>query len=269
MIIDAHTHIFPDRIAEKTITYLAGKANISPHSDGTRDGLLSRLSEAGADIALNLPVLTNPAQFDSVNRFAEELNTEFSKSKKGILSFAGIHPHCDNIDEKMAWIKAHGFLGVKIHPDYQGTFIDDERYIRILECAKENDLIVTAHSGVDGGYPGLPVRCTPERALKVIKKVNHPKFILAHLGANEMTDASVRMLCGENVYFDTAYVLRYISADDFRLILKKHGEDRILFASDSPWSSIKDDADIIRSFALPKDTEEKIFSKNAEALLGL
>ena len=70
-------------------------------------------------------------------------------------------------------------------------------------------------------------------------------------------------------YFDTAYILRYIGKEKFIKILEKHGADRILFASDTPWSGIKEDVDIIRSFGLDKVTEQKIFCDNARALLGI
>ena len=76
MIIDFHTHVFPDRIAKKTIAHLSEKGGIPPFSDGTCEGLLSRISAAGVDVAVTLPVLTSPTQFDSVNRFASELNRE-------------------------------------------------------------------------------------------------------------------------------------------------------------------------------------------------
>jgi len=269
MIIDFHTHVFPDKIAHKTIAYLAGKAGITPFSDGTCEGLMQRISEAGADVAVNLPVLTSPSQFESVNRFALEINKRFAQSGRGIISFAGIHPDCDDVDTKMRLIKEQGFIGIKLHPDYQETYIDDEKYIRIIECAKENDLVTVVHSGVDGGYPGQPVRCTPERALKVIDRVRHSKLVLAHLGANEMAEEVIDLICGKNVYLDTAYVLRYTDRDTFMRVLERHGEDRILFASDSPWSSIEKDVEILRSLSLGKDTEEKIFSRNAASLLGL
>ena len=269
MIIDFHTHIFPDRIAQKTIDHLSEKGGIPPFSDGTVKGLLDRLCEADADIAITLPVLTNPAQFDSVNRFAAEINESFSNKERKLISFGGIHPDCEDLDAKMRYIKECGFLGVKIHPDYQGTFIDSEGYVKILEAAKEYDLIVVTHSGVDCGFLDMPVRCTPERVLKLIKKVPYSKFVLAHYGANEMFDEVYDKLCGEDVYFDTAYILRFIGKEQFEKILRKHGEDRILFASDSPWSDIKNDVDILRSFNLEKSVEDKIFYRNAMKLLGL
>lgn len=269
MIIDFHTHIFPDKIAGKTIEHLSGKAKIPPYSDGSRAGLEERIREAGVDIAINLPVLTSPSQFDSVTAFAKELNLRFSAAGKGVLSFAGIHPSCDDVCGKMKYIASLGFLGVKIHPDYQETFIDDERYVRIVDEARKNDLIVVIHSGVDGGYPDSPVRCTPKRALSLIRETAYEKLVFAHLGANEMQDEVLDTLCGENVYFDTAYVLRRVERSVFMRILEKHGADRILFASDSPWSDIKEDVERLRSFSLERETEEKIFFRNAQRLLGI
>lgn len=269
MIIDFHTHAFPDKIAEKTIDALSKKASIPPFSNGSVSGLVDKMEKAGVSVAVNLPVVTNPSQFESINRFAASINAEFAEKDRKIVSFAGIHPECDDIDGKMKWIKDQGFLGVKIHPDYQETFFDDERYIAILECAKEYDLIVTTHAGVDGGYPDAPVRCTPEMARKVIEKVGHKKLILAHLGANELTDEVIENLCGLDVYFDTAYVLRFVGKENFMRILEKHGEDRILFGSDSPWSDIAADVEALRSYKLEKETEEKIFCGNAKRLLGI
>ena len=35
MIIDFHTHMFPDKIADKTITFLAEVCQMPPQTDGT------------------------------------------------------------------------------------------------------------------------------------------------------------------------------------------------------------------------------------------
>jgi predicted TIM-barrel fold metal-dependent hydrolase len=169
----------------------------------------------------------------------------------------------------MKFIKECGFKGVKIHPDYQGEFITHTGYIKILECARDLDLIVVTHAGVDCGFLGQPVKCTPTLAKELIKKVPHSKFVLAHLGANEMTDEVLNTLCGEDVYFDTAYILRFTDEKTFKEVVKRHGGDKILFATDSPWSDIKSDVNILKSFKLDKETEEKILYKNAKALLSI
>lgn len=269
MIIDFHTHVFPDKIAHSTIDALSSRASIKPYSDGTVAGLVDKLKKADVSVSINLPVLTNPTRFESVNLYSKTLNEQFADSNPKIISFAGIHPACDGLEEKMEWIKAQGFLGVKIHPDYQETFFDDERYVTILQCAKELDLIVVTHAGFDVGYPDSPIRCTPERARRVIEKVGHSKLVLAHLGGNCLTDDVISTLCGLDVYFDTAVVLESTSRETFCKVLEKHGEDKILFASDSPWSDIAADTDRIRAYKLEKATEEKIFCGNAKALLGI
>ena len=269
MLIDFHTHIFPDKIAERTIAFLAEKASIKPFANGTALGLTEEMARAGADISVTLPVLTNPAQFDSVNRFAAEINARYATSSERLISFAGIHPACEEIDGKMRWIKDNGFLGVKIHPDYQETFINDGGYVRILECAKALDLIVVTHAGVDAGYRDKPVRCPPELALQLIRRVPFGKLVLAHLGGSEMAEQVYETLCGEDVYFDTSYILRFTSDEAVKRIIHRHGADRILFASDSPWSSIREDAERIRGLGLDCETENKILFENAKKLLKL
>ncbi len=270
MIIDFHTHVFPEKIAKNTINALAERSNGKPSTDGTVDGMILALERANADIAVALPVLTKPTQFESVLRYACTINERFkNEQKRKIISFAGIHPLCDDIDGKIALVKSLGIKGVKIHPDYQGTFIDDEGYIEILECAKKYDLIVVTHSGIDDGYVDEPVRCPPERVAKVIKQVEHEKFVLGHYGAHKQWEQVLDLLVGENIYFDTAFTLHEINEDLFKKILSKHGEDKVLFATDCPWRDIKDDVEIIKSYKLGSEIQDKIFYKNACKLLGI
>ncbi len=268
MIIDFHTHIFPDSIAKRTMEHLTAQGGNEPFSDGTAQGLLTRMEEADVTLSVNLPVLTAPRQFEGTNRFAAESNAFFADKKRRILSFAGIHPACEELEKKMIWIKENGFPGIKIHPDYQATFITDERYVRILECARDLDLIVVTHAGVDGGLPEC-VHCPPHMVRELIRKVPHTKFVLAHFGGHLLWEEVFETLCDEDVYFDTALAFHWIDEALFKKILARHGEDRILFGTDSPWISNQDDLAILRSFSLEKETKEKILSSNARKLLGI
>ena len=105
MIIDFHTHIFPDKIADKTIDYLMEKGGIPSFSNGKASGLINKMTEAETDISIALPAMTSPTQFDSINRFAMEINREYEILDKKIISFGGIHPSCEDIDGKMRFIK--------------------------------------------------------------------------------------------------------------------------------------------------------------------
>ena len=138
-----------------------------------------------------------------------------------------------------------------------------------MRYAREYDLTVITHAGVDGAYRDREVKCTPERVIDLISRVKGVKLVLAHLGGNEMTEDVYETLAGEDVYFDTALVLDYIDEGSFKKILKKHGDDKILFATDAPWANAKKYIEKIRSFNLGRDTEEKILYKNAAKLLNL
>ena len=269
MIIDFHTHIFPDKIAGKTISALAANSGAKPFTEGTAESLVNSMANAGADISVNLPVLTKPTQFDSVLDFATEINAKYIDLPQKIISFAGMHPDSDDVDGKMKRIKAAGIKGIKIHPDFQETFIDDERYYAIFKAAKDNDLIVVTHAGVDDGYVGKPIRCPPERVKKLLNRINYDKIVLAHYGGHKQWQKVLELLVDYNVYFDTAYTFYGIDENLFKKILYAHGADKILFATDSPWGDIKADKETFSGFNLPRDIQDLILYKNAAKILDL
>lgn len=106
MVIDFHTHAFPDKIAEKTIAILADRSGTAASTDGTVDGLIGSMKDAGVDISVVLPVVTKPSQFESINAFAERIN-----SLPGIISFGGIHPDCEDSEKKIDALADAGFRG--------------------------------------------------------------------------------------------------------------------------------------------------------------
>ena len=267
MVIDFHTHIFPDKIAEATINALSKSANIPPHSGGNLAGLLESMNKNGIDACVNLPVLTKATQLDSILRFADSLKEE---EKKSVIFFAGFHPDIENYEERLKEIKEKGFLGIKLHPDYQGVFFDDQRYINILKEAKKLDLITVTHAGFDGAFVGEEIKCTPKRVLRLLDAIGgYDKLVLAHLGGNELFDDVYNELAGESVYFDTSYVLPFLTQGQFEKMVAKHDDSKILFATDSPWQDQGKMVEIIKSYRMGKETEEKILCENARKLLKI
>ena len=268
MIIDFHTHVFPDKIAEKTIELLKAKGNVPAFSNGTCDGLINAMEKSGVDISVTLPVLTNPQSFENVNRYAKEISERFKNEDRRLISFGAIHPACEDIEGKMKKLREDGFLGVKIHPDYQETYINDEGYVKILNAAREFDLIVLTHAGVDFAYPN-DVHCTPSLTKELLKKAPHKKFVLAHLGGVKLADEFLNAFEGDEIYFDTGYVLPEINEEILKSFVERIGDERILFATDSPWSDIGRNVEILSSFGFDEKTKENIFSLNAKKLLGI
>ncbi len=268
MIVDFHTHIFPDGIAAATIAKLE---SFSPravaHTDGTLAGLCASMEKGGIDYSVVMPVVTRPRQFDSINEFAA------SNNGGKLIFFGGIHPECDELEQKVDRIAELGLRGIKLHPDYQATFADDERYIRIVRRALERGLFVLFHSGIDIGLPEI-IHCTPERASALLDAVDdlnrgEPHIIFAHLGACDMPDSVMKQLVGRNCMFDTAFSMQSTPADKVVDIIRAHRADRILFATDSPWRDQRGSVEHLNSLPLTDEEKHLILGGNAARLLSL
>ncbi len=269
MIIDFHAHIFPDKIAERTLGALSSVSGIVPFTDGTADGLRRSMKDSGISYSVNLPAITKASQFDSTNRFAAEVN-----GKDGIISFGGMHPDCDDPEDKLDFIKSLGLPGIKLHPDYQQCFVDDPKNVRIIKYAVELGLMVTLHAGLDAAFPDL-THCTPERCAHMLDMVygtdepKEAKIVLAHMGGRRYYDDVNRFLAERNVYFDLSYILGETDPALVRDTVRCHGVRRILFGTDSPWCSQRDDIRRVEQIGFTDRECELILGENAAEALSL
>lgn len=269
MFIDFHSHIFPDIVAEKAIPKLAAIINQTPSTDGTYHGLEKSMEEAGVDISVVLPPATSPRQFDSIVRFAHEINEKFyNNSSKGIFSLAGIHPDAPQYKEQLKQIKDMGLPGFKIHPDYQGVFFNDIRYKRILYTASELGLLVVTHAGFDIYSPNL-VHCTTQMILEVVDEVQPKNLVLAHMGNNAFYDQVEEYLLGIDAYFDTAYTISQLEPNRLKRLIQGHGAHKILFGTDTPWSNQTEDVQTLTNLGLTSEELAMVSHKNALRLLHL
>lgn len=269
MIIDFHTHVFPDAVAKTAIPYMSGIAHTEPRLNGTLSDLQKSMKESDITCSIVLPVVTKPAQFHSINQFSlEHTASDLSHLDHSTIFFGGIHPDTNDYKKDLNALHCMGFKGIKLHPDYQEVFFDDIRYMRIIDYASELGFIISVHAGIDPGFPNL-VRCTSQRILNVIDTVHPEKLVLAHTGGWKLWDEVEHSLAGLNLYMDTSNSLTYIEPEQFLRIIRKHGINRILFATDSPWESQTEDLELIRHIGLSEEELDCILGKNAASLLQL
>lgn len=264
-IIDFHTHTFPKKIAAKAIAKLEAGGRSKAHLDGTPEALIKANAADRIDYSVSLPIATNAKQVETINSISAEFN-----GKNGIFFAGAVHPEREDIEEILDFLKASGIKLIKIHPDFQGARFDDERIIRIMREAAKRDIVTVAHAGVDLDYPD-DVHCTPDMVLNVLSALDgiiDNKLVLAHLGGNEYPDEVLKKLCGKPVYFDTAYSLTGYP-EKCREIIRKHGADKILFATDSPWVDRKEYLKVFFSLGLSEEENRKILAGNAAKLLGI
>jgi predicted TIM-barrel fold metal-dependent hydrolase len=262
MLIDFHTHCFPDGIAQKAIDRLQFVAGgLQYHTDGTVKGLQKQMNENHVDLSVVLNIATNARQQKSVNDFAASINGN------NLISFGSVFPDSPDVLEELERIKALGLKGVKLHPDYQGFSVDDEKMKPIYQKISSLGLITVFHAGFDYGYPP-PYGATPEKMKKALTWFSSP-VVAAHFGGLNYCEDVFNTLCGLDVYFDTAFSYGCMPKYYAEKIIEKHGTDKILFGTDTPWHTPEMELRLITSLGLSVEELEKIKWKNAASLLQL
>jgi hypothetical protein len=263
LIIDFHTHIYPQPSASKTLRVVQNRAGISCFSDGTQQGLVVSMDKAGIDLSVVCSVATKPEMVESTHLWLESIRNH------RIMPFATMHPDCLAILEGVQNLKGRGFKGFKVHPDYQGFFVDEKRVYPFYEAAQAEGMIILFHSGLDRGLPD-PIHSTPERLAKVHRDFPSLRMVVAHMGGEAVFDETETHLLGSDIYMDTSFVLRVMPPDLLRRFIKKHPVERILFGSDSPWTDQSEELHFLTSLPyLSGEEKAKIAGRNAAGLLGL
>ncbi len=263
MLIDFHTHCFPDTLAEKAVGKLSFvSGGLKNHTDGTVNGLKNRMERDGVAASVVLNIATNAHQQKSVNDFAASINNE-----RDIFSFGSVFPDSPDALYELERIKALGLRGVKLHPDYQGFSVDDDKMIPIYKKISSLGLITVFHAGWDYGF-APPYGATPEKLIKALKHFSSP-VIAAHFGGVNCCEGVLKYLCGTDLYFDTSFGYSMLPKYYAEKIIEKHTPDKILFGTDTPWHTAKMEMRLINSLSLTDDDKAKITHQNAQKLLSI
>ncbi|MBR5271082.1 MAG: amidohydrolase family protein [Clostridia bacterium] len=269
MIIDTHTHIFPDKIASRTLEILSGNAKkiwnrtAIPQTDGKLNGIKEAMAGHGVGASVILPIATTIKQSGSINKFASQIN-----GVDNIYSLGSLHPMQTDWEETLYQIKELGLKGIKLHPEYQSFYVTSPECIRILQKCEELDLIVYFHAGEDVGID-LPVHSTPIMFKELLNHISGKKVVLAHMGGWQQWDDVEKHLVGTSYHFDTAYCLSEMRIAQTARIISKHGSHKILFGTDSPWHNATETISMVNNLPISQEDRDNIFYKNAKKLFNI
>ena len=268
MRIDFHTHCFPDALAPRAMAVLeqnsAAMAGVVSHTNGTALGAKTLLQSVGIDRAVVCNIATNARQESKVNDFAIALG----QADGFFVPLGSIHPDSEQKEVELDRLQAAGIGGIKLHPDYVRIPLSDGRFDVIFSMLEERGMFCVLHTGLDPVSPDL-IHATPEMLKEAIRR--HPKLrlIAAHMGGYGQAEGVLRLLVGTNLYLDTSLCsLRGEEREALIKILKEHDEDRLLFATDTPWSDPRAEIAFVEQAGLDEKRLEKIFYRNALTLLG-
>ena len=229
MIIDNHTHIFPEHVVERAMASLCARYEITPAGLATPHGIIQHMDECGVDKSVIVAVTTKPEQVPSVNKWFASLASD------RLIPFGSIHPHVDDLEGEVERALDLGLPGIKVHAHFQNFALSDPKFLKLLELI-DNRLVLLFHAG-DEITPKEYVETTPRRLLKIHEAFPEQRIILAHMGSFDQWDEVEELLIGRDVYFDASYTFDLCPDERIERMMRTHGIDRIIWGSDFPWQS--------------------------------
>ena len=261
-IIDAHAHIYPDKIAQKATEAIGRFYDIHMEiPDGTAELLTKDGKRAGVSRFVVHSVATTAHQVRSINDFIFhecEAHPEF-------IGFITLHPEMteSEINHEIDLAIERGMHGIKLHPDFQHFYIDEERAWKFYRAAAGR-LPILFHVG-DDRFP----ESRPQRLVCMAKKFPEATFIAAHFGGYRCWGEAKRYKGLSNVYFDTSSSLMFISPEEAREIIDMLGADRFFFGTDFPMWDARGELDRFMKIPMTEKEREAILAGNLKRLLRL
>ena len=267
MIIDTHTHVYPEKIAraieEMAVREVSDESRL--YGSITISGLLSSMDSNGVDISFAFCLAEKPGVVQAANDFLMK-----SCDRKRVFGLGTIHPDFEDYQAEINRLRSNGIKGVKWSSLFQGFRLDDERMFRIFE-AMGDDMIAYFHMGRGPGKFKEHDNSTPDMLARVLEAFPKMKVVAAHFGGLLMLEEARKELIGKNLYLDTIWTPS-ISALDPALVaevIREHGADKILFGTDYPFCDVKKEIEGVSQLPLSVEEKERIFWKNAKELFGI
>ena len=261
-IIDAHCHIYPDKIAEKAA---AATSDFYGGLGSTLDGTVSTLSKVGKIAGIKhcvvQSVATTPKQVSSINHFIAKSVTESNGKFTGL---GTLHPDSEDIKADVDEIISLGLKGVKLHPDIQQFKIDDYRMLKIYELC-EGKLPLLIHTG-DHRYD----LSNPNRMMPILEIYKNLTVIGAHFGGWSVWEEATEKLCKyKNFYVDCSSSLYAMTPQKAKELIMAYGTNRVLFGTDYPMWEPKAEIERFMQIDLTDKEREDILYNNAAKMFDI
>lgn len=264
-IIDFHTHVFPDGLAERAMKALLEegrkKWDVRSYLDGKLSSLLGSMDRNGISKSVVCSIATKPSQFDPILQWSRGIRSE------RIIPFPSVHPDDPDALARISLVRSEGFSGIKFHPYYQDFSIDDPKLFPLYGRICDEGLVVVMHTGFDLAFERHRI-ADPKRIVKVMEAFPAFRLVTTHFGAWEDWDEVERHISGRNIYMEISYSLHMLDREKARRLILNHPKEYVLFGTDSPWSDQAETLALLRGLGLGEERERLILRENASKLLS-
>lgn len=261
-LINAHCHIYPDKIASKAVKGIRDFYDLDMSLNGRTDDLIKDGNRVGVNHYLVHSVATTPKQVKSINEF---ISYEVNQHPDLFTGFGTLHPDSDDIKGDVNYLMDLGLKGVKLHPDFQLFALNEERAFKLGEAINDAELPVLIHCG-DFRYN----YSNPEQLMPFLKRFPDMTVIGAHFAGWSMWEDATEKLAGTpNLYVDLSSSLYALTPETALELIHAYGADKVLWGTDYPmWDSVSE-MDYFNKIDLTDEERFMILYDNASKILGL
>ena len=263
MIVDAHVHLLPERLAAKIRRFFEERGAPRMPYPYAPEAARRHLVEAGITRCWSVPYAHRAGVAGPLNRWMAETWGVDSH----VLPGATVHPDDDVaaiVDEA---IDELGLTVFKLHCSVGAFSPEDSRLDPLWERVSESGRPVVVHAG--SAPEGTATSEEVEAVGRVAARWSRARIVIAHFGSPAIERTLALLRERPNLYADLCPVV----GDPVRLSRESIAglERRILFGSDTPTVAvtIEDSITRVRSWKLDRGHEEAILGGTANGLLGL
>ncbi len=259
-IIDIHTHVYPDPIAQKATDSIKDFYGLGGGGmNGTVAMLMERGKMAGITQYVVLPVAVQPARTRHINDFILQQVAE----NEEFVGFGTVHAEMENIADEAQKILNLGLKGIKFHPDCQKFDIDDPRLFPVYETI-QGKMPVFLHMG-DKRYH----HSHPARLRKVMDLFPDLEVMAAHFGGYSMFETACQELKDTNCIMDISSSMMFMAPGEAERYINLYGAERMAFGTDYPvWDPVEE-VEHFLNLKLTPEQKEQIAWKTAHRFLKL
>ncbi len=278
--IDFHTHpVLIREFTEKYPNYIRVAREVFNIGNNFQplETFFLQMDVAGIEKAVLLPIACERARKDPVS--SNEQVAELCGMSDRFIGFASVDPMLSNAPKALeSAITGLGLKGLKLDAALQDFDLNDPAVFDVYEAAASLRIPVLIHTGMSWA-PETPLeQGQPLLLEKAIRRFSNLRFVLAHWGWPWVWDATALALKYPNVFLDTS-CLYYDGPTEFfqfvfsrqipTTLIERSLRNQVVFGSNYPRVEIKNIVRALKSLSLTDGCLEKIFSTNAERLLGM
>ncbi|MGA1824803.1 MAG: amidohydrolase family protein [bacterium] len=278
MIIDGHTHIFPEEIQKNRKRFFSQEPNFTLLYNDKKskligaEQLIEKMDETGVNksVVFGFP-FENPLYCRKCNDYILEAMQKFSGR---IIGFCCVHPLSKDfaIEEVQRCLKA-GMRGIGELAFYSEGFTENviNALAPIATLAREYHVPITIHTNEPVGhyYPGKSPMGL-KQMYELIKRYQENILIMAHWGGGfffyELMKKGMAEITSQ-VYYDTAASPFLYNAKIYSSAIDIIGPDRIIYGSDYPLLDLGRYRKELEESNISKEEREKILGKNLSLLI--